>query len=136
MARAAGNLHVQISTEPGQFNLRESFQSFLRQVQVGQLAEAQRSADQISNAVGSTHVMSLRAQGYLALQKSELVQAKIQYLQLQQVLPDDREAGVNLALIDWRQGDRDSASRRIARLVEKFPNDPEVRELYLNIRAP
>jgi Flp pilus assembly protein TadD len=80
--------------------------------------------------------MSLRAQGALALHKGDLALAHGQYGELHQLLPDDREAGLNLALIEWRQGNKDSAVRRIARLLEKFPNDQEIQALNLNMRNP
>ena len=116
--------------------MRDGFQTFLRQVQLQQWTEAQQSADRISTHMGATHVMSLRAQGYLSLRRGNLVQAKTYYLQLQQALPDDREAGLNLALIDWRSGDKEAASRRVGALEEKFPSDPEVRALSHNVRTP
>ncbi len=130
------NTQVQLTSEVQPFDVREAFQGFLRLVQMGQLPEAQRGADQITKALGSGHVVSLRAQGYLALKKNELERAKAYYLQLHQRLPDDREAGLNLSLIDWRLGERDSAAQRLARLVEKFPDDPEIRSLQQNVRVP
>jgi hypothetical protein len=130
------NTQVQVNIEANSLDVREAFQTFLRQVKLGQYQDAQRTADQISVAMGSTHVMSLRAQGYLALQQNSLVLAKSFYLQLQQAQPEDREAGLNLALVEWRLGEVESASARVARLVDRFPNDQEIRALYLNLRKP
>ena len=127
---------VQLSTEGNQFDARVSFQNFLQLLKMGQLPEAGVAADKISAAMGRNHVISLRAQGYLALKKNDLVRAKSQYLQLHDLLPEDREAGLNLALIDWRQGEKDAATKRVADMVEKFPNDPEVLALQLNVRNP
>jgi hypothetical protein len=128
------NTQVQLTSEAQPFDVRDAFQGFIRLMQLGQLPEAQASADQITKALGAKHVVSLRAQGYLALKKNELDQAKTQYLQLQQILPEDREAGLNLALIDWRMGDREAAAKRVARLMDKYPNDPEIRSLHQNVR--
>jgi TolA-binding protein len=130
------NTQVQLSVEPNPFDVREVFQNFVQLLQMGQLPEAQAAADKISGAMGRNHVMSLRAQGYLALKKGDLAQAKGQYVQLHQLLPEDRESGLNLALIEWRLGDKDSAARRVARLLEKFPNDQEIQALSLNVRSP
>jgi len=130
------NTQVQVSTEPNSFDVREAFQIFVQKLQMGQLPEAQAAADKITVAMGKSHVMSLRAQGYLALKNNDLGQAKGQYLLLHQLLPEDREAGLNLALIEWRQGEKDTASKRVAYLLEKFPNDPEIQALYLNVRNP
>ncbi len=130
------NTQVQVSTEPNSFDVREAFQIFVQKLQMGQLPEAQAAADRISTAMGKSHVMSLRAQGYLALKNNDLGQAKGQYLLLHQLLPEDREAGLNLALIEWRQGEKETAAKRVAYLLEKFPNDPEIQALYLNVRNP
>lgn len=134
--RVVPNTQVQVSVEPAPVDVREVFQQFVQQLQMGQLVEAQTSADKISGAMGRSHVMSLRAQGYLALKKGDLGLARQQYVQLHQMLPDDREAGLNLALVEWRQGDKDSAAKRVAHLLEKFPNDQEIQALYLNVRNP
>jgi tetratricopeptide (TPR) repeat protein len=130
------NTQVQLTAEAQPFDVRDAFQNFLRLMQLGQLPEAQQSADQITKALGANHVMSLRAQAFLALKKNELDRARPLYLQLQQILPEDREAGLNLALIDWRTGDRESAAKRVNRLIDKFPNDAEIRSLYQNVRNP
>ena len=134
--RAPINTHVQVNIEPNPFDVREVFQQFVQLLQAGQMPEAQVAADRISSAMGRGHVMSLRAQGYLALKKGDLGLARGQYFLLHQLLPEDREAGLNLALIEWRQGDRDSASKRVAVLLERFPNDQEIQALYLNVRTP
>ena len=134
--RAPINTHVQVNIEPNPFDVRDVFQQFVQTLQAGQMPEAQAAADRISSAMGRNHVMSLRAQGYLALKKDNLALARSQYFLLHQLLPEDREAGLNLALIEWRQGDRESASKRVARLLERFPNDQEIQALYLNVRNP
>jgi tetratricopeptide (TPR) repeat protein len=130
------NTQVQVSIEPNPFDVREVFQNFLQLVQMGQLSEAQAAADKISNAMGRNHVVSLRAQGYLALKRGDLARAKDQYSRLHESLPEDRESGLNLALIEWRLGDKDSAAKRVGRLLEKFPNDQEIQALYMNVRSP
>jgi hypothetical protein len=132
--KAPINTNVQISTQPSPLDVREAFQSFLRQTQMRQWPEAQRTADQIATALGAGHVMALRAQGYLALQQDDLPRARSQYLQLQQTLPEDREAGLNLALIEWRSGDREAAASRLVGLVQKFPNDPQIQALSQNVK--
>ena len=135
VVRAPVNTQVQVTTVVNSFDVREAFQNFVKLLQMGQLAEAQVAADKISTAMGRTHVVSLRAQGYMALKKNDLNVAKGQYLQLVQLLPADREAGLNLALIDWRLGDKDAASKRVAGLLENFPNDPEIQALHVNVRG-
>ena len=130
------NTQVQLSTDANSFDVREDFQVFVQLLQMGKLPEAQMAADKLTNALGGSHVMSLRAQGYLAFKKNDLSKAKSQYLQLQQLLPEDREAGLNLGLIDWLQGEKDSAAKRVARLMEKFPNDPEIQAFHFNVRNP
>lgn len=136
VVQAPVNAQVHVSTEASTFNVREAFQAFVQHLQSGRLPEAQIVADKISHEMGRRHVMSLRAQGYLALKKDDLNLARDQYFQLNQVLPEDREAGLNLALIDWRLGDKESATRRVAGLAEKFPGDSEIQALYLNVRNP
>ena len=134
--RAPVNTHVQVNIEPNPFDVRDVFQQFVQMLQAGKMPEAQAAADRISSAMGRSHVVSLRAQGYLALKKDDLALARSQYFLLHQLLPEDREAGLNLALIEWRQGDRESASKHVARLLERFPNDQEIQALYLNVRNP
>jgi hypothetical protein len=135
VVRAPLNTQVQLSTVVNSFDVREAFQTFVKLLQMGQLADAQIAADKISTAMGRTHVVSLRAQGYMALKKHDLNVAKNQYLQLIQLLPADREAGLNLALIDWRLGDKDAAAKRVSGLLENFPNDAEIQALNLNLRG-
>jgi len=130
------NTQVVVTIEPTPLDVREVFQTFVQLLQTGQLAEAQAVADKISSALGRNHVMSLRAQGYVALKKNELGLARGHYLQLHQLLPEDREAGLNLALIEWRQGDKEAAAKRVARLLEKYPGDAELQALHLNVRTP
>lgn len=130
------NVPPRASVDPNAFDARETLQNLIKQLQTGQLAQAQVSADRITGTLGRGHVMSLRAQGSLALHKGDLALAHGQYGELYQLLPDDREAGLNLALIEWRQGNKDSATRRIARLLEKLPNDQEIQALNLNMRNP
>ena len=134
--RAPVNTHVQVNIEPNPFDVRDVFQQFVQMLQAGKMPEAQAAADRISSAMGRSHVVSLRAQGYLALKKDDLALARSQYFLLHQLLPEDREAGLNLALIEWRQGDRESAAKRVALLLERFPNDQEIQALYLNVRNP
>ena len=57
-----------------------------------------------------------RVQGYLALRQNELDKARSSYQRLLDRLPDDREGGLNLALIDWRSGDKDAARKRLSAL--------------------
>jgi TolA-binding protein len=130
------NTQVVVTIEPTPFDVREVFQSFVQLLQTGQLAEAQSAADKITGALGSNHVMSLRAQGYVSLKKNELGLARGHYLQLHQLLPEDREAALNLALIEWRQGNKEAAAKRVARLLEKYPGDAELQALHLNVRTP
>lgn len=136
VVQAPVNAQVHVSTEASTFDVREAFQTFVQHLQSGLLPEAQIVADKITHEMGRRHVMSLRAQGYLALKKNDLSLARDQYFQLNQVLPEDREAGLNLALIDWRLGDKESAMKRVAGLAEKFPGDSEIQALYLNVRNP
>jgi hypothetical protein len=126
---------VAVESKRPDMDVGEVFRLFMRQMQVKEYAQAQATADRISQAMGASHVMSLRMQAYLALAQNKLAQAMEQYLQLLAAFPDDREAGFNLAVIDWRLGNKASAVRRAQALMQRYPDDVEVRTFYFSIRS-
>lgn len=126
---------VQVVARPVGIDVGDGFKRFLRHMQLKQHAEARQVADLITQAMGPQHVMSLRVQAYLALAQGELADAQEHYAQLQAAFPDDREAGFNLAVIDWRMGNKAAATRRAQALMQQYPDDVEVRAFYLSIRS-
>ena len=126
---------IQVESRPLDLDVGAVFRQFMRHMQMKQYAEARAAANRVTQAMGAQHVMSLRVQGYLALAQNELASAMDQYLQLQASFPDDREAGFNLAVIDWRLGNKVSALRRAQVLMQKHPDDIEVRTFYFSIRS-
>lgn len=129
-----GGATLQVSGSDDSYDARAAFQSFLHQVQAQQWNEARRTRDAMQAALGPEHVLTLRVQGYLALRQNELDSARQSYRKLLERLPDDREGGLNLALIDWRSGDKEAARKRVGMLLDKFPQDGEIKALAQNIR--
>lgn len=76
-----------------------------------------------------------RMSAYLALRAQRLDEARRDYEQVLSLLPADREAGLNLAIIDARQGFPGQAEQRLRSLVELYPDDVQVRGMLTRIRA-
>ena len=122
------------AAEVAQDNVQGMFQVFMRHAESGQLEQAQSDVDELAKNLGKNHVLVLRAQGYVALLRGDLKQSQASYLQLLDQLPGDREAGMNAALIDFRLGNKDNATRRMARLSERYPDDPAIRSLSAAVK--
>lgn len=134
---AHGGMHAApplMSSEAVALDVPAEFAAFLSQAQAADWHAARQTMERVVLALGSEHVMSLRMQAYLALRQAELDQARGHYQRLIERLPDDREAGLNLALIDWRQGRQDAARQRMARLADQFPNDTGIRAMLLTVQ--
>lgn len=136
LGRSPTPSQLQVQAEPQALDVRERYSTFLRLAQSDQLAAAGDVARQLVGTLGEGHVLSLRAMGYLAFKQRDLPAAKQHYQQLSSMLPEDREASLNLALVEWSSGDREAASRRAGALLEKFPTDPEIRALANGVRTP
>lgn len=107
---------------------------FNRMVARGELDEAQRLLEELRMR-GLTQLALSRMTGYLALHAGRLGEARESYEQVLSQLPDDREAGLNLALVDLREGFVTEAERRLRAMAQLRPDDNRVRALLTRVRS-
>lgn len=84
---------------------------------------------------GLSQLTLSRMTAYLALQANRLEQARRSYEQVLAQFPYDREAVLNLALIDLREGFLTEAEQRLRTFTELKPDDAQVRALLAQVRA-
>lgn len=73
--------------------------------------------------------------GYLSLRAGRFQEARRAYEEVLARLPDDREAGLNIAIVDLSTGLAGEAEQRLRRLVELRPDDDRARALLAQARA-
>jgi len=71
----------------------------------------------------------LRMKGFLGLRAGRPDDARAAYDALLVRLPDDREANLNLAVIDWQAGERAAALERVRRVAVRHPDDAQVQAM-------
>lgn len=76
-----------------------------------------------------------RMSGFLALRAGKLDDAREAYERVLAQFPNDREASLNLSLVDLRQGFTGEAELRLRRIAELRPDDAQVRNLLSQVRA-
>ena len=86
-------------------------------------------------AEGLNPLAHSRLLGYLSLRAGRLDEARRAYTQVLSRLPDDREASINLALVELGQGHAGEAGQRLRKLAEQRPDDNRVRALLAQARS-
>ena len=122
-------LQAATSGEGGQFDLDRAFESFLRLMRARDHDAAGKVVDRIADTLGADHLVALRARAYHALNAGDTQLARGQYRRILDVLPDDREAGMNLAVLEWRSGEAEVARKRIGDVLAMHPEDAQARLL-------
>ena len=102
----------------------------------GQLSQAEEVLERARLALGNTHLIVARMQGYYCMRADCPEQARQAYSTILSRLPRDREAGYNLAVLDWQAGRRDEAHRRVRTLLSQHPGDEALRALQRQMGAP
>jgi hypothetical protein len=78
--------------------------------------------DELATAKGANDPYTLKLTAYWKIVQHEDSEAVRILSQVLQSAPDDLEAGLNMAIVELRRGDRKAAGRRIARLERLYPD--------------
>ena len=129
-SEAADKAVVELSV----IDVGDSLRRFNGMVGRGEFDAAAKLLDEL-RARGLNRLALARMSAYLALRAERLDDARRDYEQVLALLPSDREAGLNLAIIDVRQGFSVQAEQRLRTLAELHPDDVQVRAMLGRIRA-
>ncbi|MCW4454561.1 hypothetical protein OK348_07100 [Flavobacterium sp. MXW15] len=77
----------------------------------------------------------LRMHAWVAHGSNDTATAEKLYRQIVERVPDDMNAGVNIALLDARRGDLDQARHRLVRLSGRYPRAPQVSRALAELDA-
>jgi hypothetical protein len=100
----------------------------------GRYAEARHDLDYVSARLPADSLTLLRMRAWYAAQSGN-GDAEVLYRQILGRLPDDENAGVNLALVRARAGDYAGAKVLLERVKTRDPDSPVVRDALDTIRA-
>jgi len=92
----------------------------------GDLATARQALAQLDSLLPPESLTLLRMQAWIAHAGNDTAQAETLYRRIAERVPEDVNAGVNIALLDARRGDADAARQRLARLSGRYPRSPQV----------
>lgn len=95
----------------------------------GQRERARALLHQARLALGDEHLLVARMEGYYCMRADCVERARRAYTAILSRLPHDREAGYNLALIDWQAARTGAARERIRGLLVHYPSDEALRAL-------
>ena len=114
----------QPASDDGVEQLVSTFRSAMAR---GDHAAARTALARLDGALPPRSLTLLRMQAWYAVDSGDDATARQRYSRLLQRLPDDINAGVNVALIDWRAGDRHRALRRINQMYTQHPDSDLVK---------
>lgn len=117
-------------------NPADLFMAFNAALAAGQLPQAEEVLERARLALGNTHLIVARMQGYYCMRADCPEQARQAYSTILSRLPRDREAGYNLAVLDWQAGHRGEAHRRVRTLLSQHPDDEALRALQRQMGTP
>lgn len=108
---------------------RQLLQRFNTAMAGGHPEQAAKLLEQARNTLGPKHLMVLRMSGYYCLQQNCNEQAQHAYQAILALLPSDKEAGYNLAVLEGRNGQLSQALGRVNQLLQNHPDDQALRAL-------
>ena len=101
--------------------------SFREAMAQGDHSKARVALGKLESALSPQSLTLLRMQAWYAVDSGDDGAARGVYSRLLQRLPDDINAGVNVALIDWRAGRQEQALQRINAMYTQHPDSDLVR---------
>ena len=120
---------------PAEVNPAELFAAFNAALSAGQLPQAEEVIERARAALGESHLIVARMQGYYCMRADCPAQARQAYSTILARLPRDREAGYNLAVLDWQAGQHAEAAKRVRALLAQYPADDALRALQRQMGA-
>lgn len=121
----------QVVSQDGVAALVAAFSSAMN---AGDHATARTALADLEASLPPRSITALRMRAWYAVDSGDDVVARDAYAQLLQRLPDDVNAGVNLALLDMRAGRREAALGRINALYTQHPDVELVRQNWMAMR--
>ena len=100
--------------------------SALRRDACPTLAAPMASGDGLLARLAPESLTLLRMQAWVAHAGNDTARAETLYRRIAERVPEDVNAGVNIALLDARRGDADAARTRLVRLSGRHPRSPQV----------
>lgn len=92
----------------------------------GDLANARQALARLDGLLAPESLTLLRMQAWVAHAGNDTARAETLYRRIAERVPEDVNAGVNIALLDARRGDADAARTRLVRLSGRHPRSPQV----------
>lgn len=106
-----------------------------RSLHAGQRSEAEQHLLALHQMLPSASLTRLRVDAWWARETEQSEQAISHYREIRQRLPDDLDAGLNLASLYWQTGRSDSAREVVRELRERYPDVAQV-DHYWSIMRP
>lgn len=97
--------------------------------------KAEQILSQARDQLGAEHLLVARMEGYYCMRQNCAERARQAYGRVLQRLPQDHEAGYNLALLEVQAGRLTQARERIRTLLQVYPGDQALRDLQQAIRG-
>jgi len=105
------------------------FAAFHAELSADRLPQAEAVVERAGRSLGDSHLMVSRMQGYYCMRADCPERARQAYRAILSRLPRDREAGYNLAVLDWQGGQHAEARKRVRMLLDQHPGDEALRAL-------
>lgn len=105
----------------------EAFSAAMRSDQSGDAGEALAALEDV---LAPRSLTLIRMQAWFAFSRTRDHEARKLYQNILQRVPDDITAGVNIAVIDWRNQRRRAARSRISELHIRFPDSALVQRYW------
>lgn len=99
---------------------------FSGEMSAGNYEQARSHLSKLQSKLPAQSITLLRMQAWYAVDTSDDDSARGLFLRIIDRVPDDQNAGVNIALIDWRAKRFSAALARIDRLHQIYPDSPLV----------
>jgi hypothetical protein len=104
-------------------------------IQNENIAQTTALLQQLEQKAGKNSIVTLRMNGYWALQQNMNQDSRQFYQQLLMQQPDDLEANMNIALLDVRLGDNDKAKNRLNKMMVLYPESSSVKQFTKSLAS-
>ena len=95
---------------------------FSSEMSAGNFTQAHVYLEKLQSKLPAQSLTSLRMQAWYSVETADDASARDLYTRILDRVPDDQNAGVNIALIDWRANRYTAALARIDRLHQMYPD--------------
>lgn len=102
----------------------------------GDLPAARRALAQLDAQLPGESLTLLRMQAWVSHADNDAANAERLYRRIVERVPDDINAGVNIALLDARRGDLDDARQRLTRLSGRYPRSQQITRALAELDGP